>query len=48
MRQIGYYAAAGIYSLDNNRLRLKNDHIKAKELGEVLEKLPVIERVQAR
>ena len=46
MRQIGYYAAAGIYSLDNNRLRLKNDHIKAKELGEALEKLPVIERVQ--
>lgn len=46
MRQIGYYAAAGIYSLDNNRLRLKNDHLKAKELGKALEQLPVIKKVQ--
>lgn len=47
MRQIGYYAAAGIYSLDYNRFRLKNDHLKAKELGKALEKLPVIQSVQA-
>ncbi len=32
MRQAGYLAAAGIYALDNHIVRLKEDHIRAKEL----------------
>lgn len=36
MRQSGYLAAAGIYALDNHLGRLKEDHAKAKELGELL------------
>ena len=30
MRQAGYLAAAGIYALDNNVKRLKDDHKRAK------------------
>ncbi|MGB5318200.1 threonine aldolase family protein, partial [Eudoraea sp.] len=37
MRQAGYLAAAGIYALDNHIKRLTEDHIKAKEIAEVLE-----------
>jgi len=33
MRQSGYLAAAGIYSLQNNINRLEEDHRRAKELG---------------
>lgn len=36
MRQAGYLAAAGIYALDNNINRLKEDHLKAKKLNEAL------------
>ncbi len=36
MRQAGYLAAAGLYALKNNVGRLKEDHTKAKVLGEVL------------
>lgn len=37
MRQAGILAAAGIFALDNNRTRLKEDHAKAKFLaGELL------------
>ncbi len=46
MRQVGYYAAAGLYALKNNVNRLKEDHIKASELAEVLKNLPVIAKVQ--
>ena len=35
-RQSGYLAAAGIFALDNNILRLKDDHIMARELGAIL------------
>jgi threonine aldolase len=35
-RQAGYLAAAGIYSLDNNIERLKDDHRRAKEIGKML------------
>ncbi len=35
MRQVGYLAAAGIYALDNHITRLKEDHTRAKELGNV-------------
>lgn len=45
MRQAGYLAAAGIYALDNNVKRLKDDHRRAKELGEVLAALPYVEQV---
>ncbi len=46
MRQVGYLAAAGIYALQNNVNRLVDDHKRAKELGEVLEKLPWVEKVE--
>jgi threonine aldolase len=36
MRQAGYLAAAGIYALDNNIERLKEDHHHAKLLAEAL------------
>jgi len=37
MRQAGYLAAAGIYGLENNIDRLKDDHEKARTIGKVLE-----------
>ncbi|MCA0153207.1 threonine aldolase family protein [Winogradskyella vincentii] len=46
MRQVGYLAAAGLYALDNNIERLKQDHLKAKEIGEVLESLTFIKKVE--
>jgi threonine aldolase len=46
MRQVGYLAAAGIYALQNNVNRLVDDHRRAKELGDVLEKLPWVEKVE--
>ncbi|HCW06404.1 MAG TPA: threonine aldolase [Cytophagales bacterium] len=36
MRQAGFLAAAGIYALDNHIHRLKEDHKKAKALGDAL------------
>jgi len=45
MRQAGYIAAAGIYALENNINRLKEDHIKAKKLGSVLENLSYVKHV---
>lgn len=36
MRQAGFLAAAGIYALDHHVSRLKEDHTRAKELGNVL------------
>ncbi|HAQ38588.1 MAG TPA: threonine aldolase [Saprospirales bacterium] len=45
MRQTGYYAAAGIYALQNNILRLKEDHLKAVRIGKVLSKLPWVNTV---
>lgn len=46
MRQVGYLAAAGLYALDNNIERLKNDHLKAKEIESVLSGLPYVESVE--
>ena len=46
MRQVGYLAAAGLYALDNNIERLKEDHNKAKEIGEVLKSLSFIKKVE--
>ena len=46
MRQVGYLAAAGLYALDNHIELLKQDHKKAKEIGEVLKKLAFIKSVE--
>ncbi len=35
-RQAGYLAAAGIYALENNIERLKDDHNRAKAIGNIL------------
>lgn len=45
MRQAGYLAAAGIYGLDNNIARLKEDHARAKKLAEILKLLPYVVEV---
>ncbi len=36
MRQAGYLAAACLYALENNIERLKEDHLRAREIGKVL------------
>jgi len=46
MRQSGYLAAAGIYALENNVERLAEDHKKADEIGEVLQSLDFIKKVE--
>ena len=45
MRQVGYLAAAGIYALAHNIVRLKEDHSKARHIGNLLETMPYIEQV---
>lgn len=45
MRQAGYLAAAGIYALDNNVKRLKEDHQRARDMGAVLETLPYVDEI---
>ncbi|PCI08510.1 MAG: hypothetical protein COB77_02245, partial [Gammaproteobacteria bacterium] len=45
MRQIGYLAAAGIYALENNIVRLKDDHKRARQLGKVARNLSFVEKV---
>lgn len=45
MRQAGYLAAAGIYALDNNIARLKEDHVRAKKLAVILKSLPYVVEV---
>ncbi|WP_297338348.1 GntG family PLP-dependent aldolase [Algoriphagus sp.] len=45
MRQAGFLAAAGIYALDHQVERLKEDHVRASALGEMLSKLPVVAEV---
>ena len=46
MRQTGFLAAAGIYALDKNINRLKEDNQKAKVLGSVLEKCSYVDFVR--
>ncbi|WP_103866048.1 low specificity L-threonine aldolase [Aquimarina sp. I32.4] len=46
MRQIGYLAAAGLYALEHHVGRLTEDHKKAKEIGNVLEKLFYVKQVE--
>jgi threonine aldolase len=45
MRQAGYLAAAGIYALDNNILRLKEDHKRAKKLNDIIAGLNYVDYV---
>ena len=40
MRQAGMMAAAGIYALENNIGRLKEDHRRARQFAEALEEMP--------
>ena len=42
MRQAGIVAAAGLYALENNRSRLKDDHFHAKRLAELLQGIPTV------
>jgi len=46
MRQAGYLAAAGIYALDHHIERLKEDHQRARNLGEILASANFVESVQ--
>ncbi len=46
MRQVGYLAAAGLFALDNNIERLKDDHTKAKEIASVLSESSYIYKVE--
>lgn len=45
MRQAGFLAAAGIYALDHQVERLKEDHARAKALGEMLLKKSFVPEV---
>lgn len=45
MRQAGYLAAAGMYALENHIDRLKQDHVRARYLGDVLSKQAYIQEV---
>ena len=45
MRQAGFLAAAGIYALDHQVARLKEDHRRARSLGEFLMKAPYVVEV---
>jgi threonine aldolase len=44
-RQAGFLAAAGIYALDNNIDRLKEDHQRAKAIGQLLSKKNFVKAV---
>lgn len=46
MRQSGYLAAAGIYSLDHNIERLKEDHRRARQLAEILQACSFVSNVE--
>ncbi len=45
MRQAGYLAAAGIYALDHNIQRLKEDHQRARVCGKILESVSWVKEV---
>ena len=45
MRQAGILAAAGLYALENNITRLKEDHLRAKKLEQELLKLAYVDSV---
>jgi threonine aldolase len=45
MRQAGYLAAAGIYALDNNIRRIKDDHRRAAQLAETIAAMSFVENI---
>ncbi|MDZ7608352.1 MAG: GntG family PLP-dependent aldolase [Cyclobacteriaceae bacterium] len=45
MRQSGYLAAAGIYALDHHVGRLKDDHVRARAIANILHECEYVERV---
>jgi len=45
MRQAGYLASAGLFALENNVERLKEDHQRARALGDALNQAPFVEEV---
>jgi len=45
MRQAGFLAAAGIYALDHHVTRLEEDHIRAKKIKDILERLSWVAEV---
>lgn len=45
MRQAGFLAAAGVYALDNNILRLKEDHARAKKIERILQGLSYVDSI---
>lgn len=45
MRQAGFLAAAGLYALKHNVSRLKDDHLKARQLETELRALPFVESI---
>lgn len=47
MRQAGYFAAAGLYALQNNLSRMKDDHENAKIISDALMNNPFIKEVLA-
>lgn len=46
MRQVGYLAAAGLYALDKNIKKLKEDHNKAKEIASVLTNSSYVKKLE--
>lgn len=46
MRQVGFMAAAGLYGLQHQFDRLKEDHQKAQEIGKGLTELEIISKVE--
>ena len=46
MRQAGYLAAAAIYALDHHVNRLKEDHLRAKRIAEVLASCDYVKKVE--
>nr|WP_299381894.1 GntG family PLP-dependent aldolase [Allomuricauda sp.] len=46
MRQSGFLAAAASYALDHHVDRLAEDHIKAKEIGQVLQQMKGVKTVE--
>ncbi|SHL14195.1 threonine aldolase family protein [Hymenobacter psychrotolerans] len=45
MRQAGYLAAAGLYALEHNVERLRDDHRRARQLGSILQAQPYVAEV---
>jgi threonine aldolase len=47
MRQAGFLAGAAIYALENHVERLAKDHLKAKEIGAILNNLDYVIKVES-